>query len=356
MRAIYKVIFITFMFSTTLIAETTAFKVGYSPIKPFIFEDNNTLQGFDYDMWQFIANKINVETEFVAYNNLEELFNAIENNEVDAGISALSITSDREDRFNFSYSYFDAGLQVMTNYDSPNEEHSLNYFLYILFTKNIFFIIGGFILILLVVSHIIWIMQYYQKDSEFPKEYYKGIKEVFWWTASTAATVGYGSKVPKGFLSRVIGFIWLFAGAVIFAYLIAHMTSNITIQNLDTNIKGLPDLYYKKVGVEKDSSADFYLDPYQVEEVKFNSINDALQALHNNDVDGIVSDKPILLYYIHVHKGTPLRLVGPILKPEKYAIAIPHDSIYREKINKYLLKFRESPKYAETYDKWFDLD
>lgn len=73
----------------------------------------------------------------------------------------------------------------------------------------------------------------------------------------------------------------------------------------------------------------------------------------NSDVDAVVYDAPILLYYA-AHEGkSKVQLVGSIFRKENYAIALPNESPYRKDINSVLLLLQEKVIYQEIYDKWF---
>lgn len=48
-----------------------------------------------------------------------------------------------------------------------------------------------------------------------------------------------------------------------------------------------------------------------------------------------------------------MRLVGSVLKPEKYGVALPPKSALREDINRALLLIHEDGRYNNIYRKWF---
>ena len=72
---------------------------------PFEYMQNGELQGFDIDLAKLIAKKMNKSTEFrdMQFNNL---FQAINANQIDAAISMITITEEREKNFDFSIPYY----------------------------------------------------------------------------------------------------------------------------------------------------------------------------------------------------------------------------------------------------------
>ena len=47
------------------------------------------------------------------FTSIENIFTSIENNSTDIGFSAITNTYNRENRLDFTNSYFDSGLQIM---------------------------------------------------------------------------------------------------------------------------------------------------------------------------------------------------------------------------------------------------
>ena len=48
-----------------------------------------------------------------------------------------------------------------------------------------------------------------------------------------------------------------------------------------------------------------------------------------------------------------MRLIGAVLRPEKYGMALPPGSDMREGINRALLRIHEEGRYDNLYRKWF---
>ena len=67
-----------------------------------VVEKNGTLGGFSIELWNSIGERLNRETEYVVMSDVSELLDAVGSGRADLGIAAISITSERENRFDFS--------------------------------------------------------------------------------------------------------------------------------------------------------------------------------------------------------------------------------------------------------------
>ncbi|MEI6430780.1 MAG: transporter substrate-binding domain-containing protein, partial [bacterium] len=82
-------------------------------------------------------------------------------------------------------------------------------------------------------------------------------------------------------------------------------------------------------------------------------IEDAYKELENGNVEAVVFDSPVLLYYAaHDGKGK-VDTVGQVFKKEAYGIVFPPASRFRRPINESLLHLRENGTYDTIYNKWF---
>lgn len=72
---------------------------------PFEYMQNGEFRGFDIDLAKLIAKKMNKAVEFkdMQFNNLFQALNA---NQIDVAISMITITEEREKNFDFSIPYY----------------------------------------------------------------------------------------------------------------------------------------------------------------------------------------------------------------------------------------------------------
>jgi len=138
-------------------------------------------------------------------------------------------------------------------------------------------------------------------------------------------------------------------GCVFFASFTATITAKLTVQHLHNSIKGIADLIDKRVATVESSTAYYYLQKLELKNVvKYGDIDQAYEALKNQEVEAIVYDSPVLQYYKSHEKKPITKLVGSIFKIENYAIAFPTGSYqYKERINQILLKLQENGDYKK---------
>jgi polar amino acid transport system substrate-binding protein len=325
-------------------------KVVTRLVTPFVIEENEELGGFSIELWKNIAQELDVKSEFKKTGNVSELLNAVKSKQVDVGISAISVTSQREQDFDFSQPIFDSGLQILVR--SQGHQSSIARLVDSLFTPAFFQLLGIMLLIILIPAHIIWLVERNHKGGFLENSnYFPGIFKACWWAAGTLATQA--EEMPKSALGRVMAVIWMFISVVFIAYFTATVTTSLTVEQLQSNIKGPQDLAGKRVATIVGSTSANYLKQQKIEAREFKQIDETFAALNNSDVDAVVFDAPILLYYsAHDGKGK-VQVVGSIFRKESYAIALPNGSPHRKPINNALLSLQEKGTYQEIYDKWF---
>jgi polar amino acid transport system substrate-binding protein len=183
------------------------------------------------------------------------------------------------------------------------------------------------------------------------RSYFPGIFEACWWAASTLATQA--DQMPKSALGRVIGVLWMFTAVVFVAYFTATVTSSLTVQQLQGDIKGPEDLPGKQVATTTGSTSAAYLRQQNNEPLEFARIEQAYDALLKGQADAVVFDSPVLLFYAaHQGKGK-VNLVGAVFRKESYGIIFPQNSPYRRPVDNALLRLKENGTYQKLYDKWF---
>jgi ABC-type amino acid transport substrate-binding protein len=321
--------------------------------KPFVFKNKDQYIGFSIDLWKAIANEIGVEYQLHGVETVTELLDQVQRGEADIGIAGISMTLERETRLDFSYPFFDSGLQIMVRYQAENAFTKVVFeALSVLVSPKILSAIVILLITLIVIAHLIWFIER-KHNSEFAPEYFKGVWDGLWWAAVTITTVGYGDKISRAFLGRLFGLFWMFLGIFIIASFTATVTTTLTVQKLQDTVQSPEQLFGKKVATVQGSTADNYLSHEPIQLVRFNHIEQAYQALEQNQIDAVVYDAPALWYYAKRQGKGKVKTVGSVFNHESYSIALPSQSIHREAINLALLKLRENGHYEKILKKWF---
>jgi len=326
-------------------------RVATRLVKPFVFEEGGKLTGFSVELWQEIATQMNVKSEYVVKPTVKELLASVKSQEAALGIAAISITAERELQWDFSQPMFDAGLQILVSAQG-SEGGIIGNLLAGVFNANFLLLIGGILLTLIIPAHIVWFLERRPAGGLLThRSYFPGIFEAAWWSAATLATQA--DQMPKSAAARVAAVIWMFTSVVFIAYFTASVTSSLTLQQLRGDIRGPEDLPGKRVASVKGSTSVEYLRQHNVEVMEFTKVEEAYLALQHEQIDAVVYDSPVLLYYAsHDGKGK-VQVAGPIFRKENYGIVFPPNSPYRKPVNEALLKLKENGTYDQLYKKWF---
>ena len=346
--------------STVLTDEKAATSLPDTPLRvvtqqfePFVIYENQQYQGFSIDLWDAIASELGIEYDLVGVNSMAKLLDEVQRGAADIAVAGIGITSQGEETLDFSYPYYETGLQVMVPSGGSEVRRLFSIVGAVLGSPRLYFGIGIFVLILLVVAHLLWWSEH-QHNSQFPSDYLHGVWEAFWWAAVTVTTVGYGDKVPTRFFGRFFGLMWMFAGYFVFAYFTASIATTFTVQELQGSIRGPEDLPGKRIATIADSAAAEYLDlQTNLFFRNYSTREEILAALKDKTVDAIVYDAPVLQYFASHEGQGQYHVVGEVFQKLNYGIALGQNSPYREPINASLLRLYETGQYDEIYKEWF---
>jgi polar amino acid transport system substrate-binding protein len=329
-------------------------RVATRVIPPFVFEEKSQLAGFSIDLWQNISEELKLRFEMAASPTVADLLATVKSGKADLGIAAISITAERSQEYDFSQPMFDSGLQILVR-DQPGGGSSVRQTLSLLFSSAALPFVGLTLLFVLVPAHIVWLSERrHPRGMIESRSYFPGIFEACWWAASTLATQA--DQMPRSVLGRVVGVLWMFTAVVFVAYFTASITSSLTVQQLQGDIKGPEDLPGKQVATTTGSTSAAYLRQQNIETLEFPRIEQTYEALLNGQADAVVFDAPVLLFYAAREGKGKVNVVGEVFRKESYGIVFPQNSPYRRPVNAVLLKLKEDGRYQRLYDKWFAAD
>ena len=332
---------------------TTKLRVATRIVPPMVIEKNGILSGFSIELWNNIGERLNRETEYVVMSDVSELLDAVENGGADLGIAAISITSERENRFDFSQPIMNSGLQILVRGTAPNvEPNPLRELMQLFFSRTLLIWLGIALLLILIPAHLIFLVERHHRNGIIPStKYFPGIFHAMFWAAGTLATQA--DQTPRHWMARIVAVLWMFTGVVFVAFYTAQLTASLTVQQIRGPINSPQDLIGKSVGTTRGSTAAVYLNEVKAKRLEFEKVDDLYNALLNQQVDAVVFDSPALLYYA-THDGRGLaRIVGNVFHNEDYGIVFPTGSPLRKHVNEALLALRESDAYQRIYEEWF---
>ncbi len=345
MKFIY-VLLLAVITTSSLSAQTTPepFIVGIKQTPPFTIKtEDGKWEGPAVWLIEQILSRMGKTPTFKEMT-LPQIFDAIENNKIDAGVGALSITSEREERMDFTHSYYESGIGIaVLNTDTE---------MWILVLRNIFsvrFLQAVFSLLLLlgIVGLIVWLAERKHNRQQFGGRPAQGIGNGLWWSAVTMTTVGYGDKAPKSFLGRIIGLVWMFMAIIIISGFTAGFASSLTRDSLTNKVQEARDLASVKTATIKGSTSATWLATLRIPYRTSSSIESLLKELDQGKWDAVVYDKPVLEYYVAIDNLHRVDILKATFTRENYGIALPQHAPYREKFDVTLLELTQSTAWQD---------
>ena len=151
-------------------------------------------------------------------------------------------------------------------------------------------------------------------------------------------TVGYGDKVPKSVVGRLIATIWIFSGVILVSVFIATITSALTVSQLEYAIDGPEDLPNVNVGTIRHTTSEIYLKENRIAYIPLDTASEGLKAIEDGTINALVYDAPLLQYLANKDYKGKIEVLPKIFSRQDYGIALPQGSAIREPINRLLLK------------------
>jgi polar amino acid transport system substrate-binding protein len=325
-------------------------------VTPFVMEKNGRLTGYSIELWEHIVREARIPFDpangYKMVETVPQMLDGLRNGQADAAIAALSITEEREKTIDFSHPYKESGLQILAR-DTPGS--NFGRIVGNLLKGQALWLLAGLIVVLFVNSNIIWFFERRKNPENFPMGYVAGVFEALWWSASVLITGGCENTTQKGVAGRLTALIWMLAGAALFTYVTASITSAMTVETLNSDIKSVNDLKEHKwpVATVEGSTAQAYLERQGLTVKAFPDVDGACAALADDKVKAVIYDAPMLLYYAKNNADKKLGVVGELFEKQSYGIGVTQGSQYRKAITRAILALREQGVLEDLENKYF---
>jgi len=323
--------------------------IGTRVVPPFVIaEENGEYSGISIHLWEHIGNELGLNFSYKE-DDIQGMLDGVSEGDYFAAVSALTITSEREESVDFTHPFYVTGLGIAVPFKSTGLLGSIRS----LFTPDFWWVVLLLIGLLLFWGILVWIFERQENQEEFGGSAAEGIGNGFWWAAVTMTTVGYGDKSPRTLGGRIVGFIWMFTAIIVISFFTASIASSLTVTQLDSRVSGPGDLPNARVGVLVNSATQTYMNQENIRVQTFDSIDDGLEAVNEEDIDAFVHDAPIIGYMIQQDYRNQVRLLSNTFNDQYYGFVVPLNSEYRNEINQVLLDFIKSEEWDSLLRDYF---
>jgi ABC-type amino acid transport substrate-binding protein len=324
-------------------------QVGTKHAPPFAMRAaDGTWQGLSIDLWERLAQDLEVDYELVEHPDTIQLLQAVRDGRVDCAIAAITLTAEREKLIDFSHSYFSTGLGIAV---LPEQQYPWLTVVRKLLAPAFLRVVAALCLLLLLVGTLIWLVER-RGNEQFGGTATQGIGAGFWWSAVTMTTVGYGDKAPVSIAGRLLAVVWMFVAIIIISSFTAAITASLTVSHLESGIKSPRDLPGVRVGTVGGSASQVELERRGVVCSTYSSIEAVMDSLADKQLDAAVYDMPILKYQVTTRYARRLSILPMTFQRQDYAIALSSGDPMRERLNQALLVQIAAPEWQEIVERY----
>ncbi len=324
-------------------------------IEPFVMTEDGIKSGFTIDLLDAIAKRTGWTFTYLDGQSVKGILEDVTGRRADAAAAAISITAQRAEIMDFSQPILNAGLQIVVPAGSiERSQPGLTDFLKLLFSKTMAIWLLAALALTVIPAHVIWLLERRHADSMVSKSYFPGIFQSFAWGLGMLAAAP--DDAPRHWQTRTLGVLWAFVSIIFVAYYTATLTANLTVEKFDSQIGSPADLVGRSVCTIANTTSSTYLDQVGVRFTGAPRVEDCYDGLKRREYEAVVTDAPLLQYYV-AHDGVGVaEIASPIFHPEDYGIAFPLGSDLRKQVDEALLSIRENGDYALIKRKWLGDD
>ncbi|MFT6792816.1 MAG: polar amino acid transport system substrate-binding protein [Rubritalea sp.] len=328
-------------------------KVGLAGSEPFVIDTGNDTEGLVVDIWEGLASHGKLGFEYIHYDSVEKALAGLDTGAVDVAAGPISVTQEREEQYDFTRPFYQAGLGIL----SKNDEFSLWSRVKPFFSKSFFIALTVFLIILAVVGTLIWIVERRTDNEPFCNGPTKGVGNGIWLALVTMTTVGYGDLAPKTTIGRVVLGCWMVVTLISATSLLAGLAGTITQSARGgVRVKNLTQMPGSRVAVVKNSPGEDFTKQNNGRSFYVKTLEEGFEKLSAGEVDAFVFDYPQLSYHlenpIEGHAYTDLYLAEKTYQEQGYAFALRQEDTRIEMLNQNLLSIKEAGVIDDLVKEW----
>jgi len=333
--------------------QMTAVHAAVGVLPPFVMKQGDQLTGFSVDLWNEIAARLKLTTTYQEAPDVGTLLDLLRTKRADVIVTGIFYSTERDREFDYSYPIMETGLQVMVRDEGGSAAPTpLKDVFNLLFSKSALIWLGVALVIIIIPAHFLWLLDRGNEDGASPsKGYFPGILHAMTW--ATTALVSQVQTLPRQWLARIFGLLWMFAGVVFIALYTAELTATLTVDQIRGAINGPDDLPGKRVATIAQGSATTYLRKIKAEAQEYPTLDQVYRALLDGKVDAVLMGAPALRYYAAHDGAGRVKMVGPEVDRNDLGFLFQLGDPLRRRVSTEIVALREDGTYDRLYEKWF---
>lgn len=326
-------------------------RVGLKYAPPFVLEDERGgWTGLSVELWEAVAACLGVKYLYFEYATTDELLDAVSKGEVDAGVSALSVTSEREQRVDFTHVYHVGSLGALV--PKRSSENAVTGIVRRLSRPSVAGTALALLGATLLVAYGCWQLERRRGNLFFTEGPGSGFYQSWLWSVQLVfAGRGDPFSVKHRGWQLLVLFLTFF-GATIVSGMTAVITSSLTLEGIDQRVHSLKDLKARTIGVMTTGRAREWALSERLVPVQLRSWPQVQRRLDEQAFDALLHDRDILEFLVKEQVLRNVRVEPLSFKPQSYAFAIRPGSELRKPINLNLLALRDSAAWAALENKY----
>jgi polar amino acid transport system substrate-binding protein len=308
-------------------------------------------EGFSIELWQALAQRLDVSFELREYSSLDALVDALEKEEIDI-LPFLNVNERYEESLDFCHSYLRSGMAIAV----PAESSAPSWLrvFRILCSKAFFGAVAFLIGMSFLAGTVVWSLERRRNPEMFANETAKGIGHGLWWAVVTLTTVGYGDKAPQTIGGRIVATLWMLLSVIFISIFTANITASLTVSELRGKVRGFNDLPHVRVGALTQGEAHNFLTKHGIAVVPFATAQQGLEAVINRETDAFVLNEAILQNLVRSEYPGRLQVLPGTFNQYFVSMALKNQSPLRKPINKAMLKYMGTDDWGSLLKRYFD--
>ena len=332
----------------SVLAPAETLRVGIKPVPPFAMPDGKGgWTGISVELWQRIEVDLGWQTQWVVMESSRAQIKALEAGSIDVALGALSMTRQREAVMDFSAPFYATHLAIATPAQYSSWRGALKELLSTAFLSTV----AALLLLLLSVGGLLWLVERKRNPQEFGGSVTQGIGSGFWWSLVTMTTVGYGDKAPVTLIGRALATIWMFASIIMIAGLTASITASLTVNQLNTMVRGVQDLNQVRSVAVSGSTGEQYLRKRGIRMLSVTTAAEGLALLREGKAEALIYDEALLRYLLK-DAAPGIEILRQSIQMEYYAFGMKSSFAYQEQLNQTLLAYTSDSQWKEILNRY----